>query len=47
MDASTRVLHETVLRLAKGIVRAYETWLRLQFHKDEPRTELPRSGGNP
>lgn len=45
MDASTRVLHETVLRLLKGVLKAYEIWLRVQPLKDEPSTELPRNGG--
>ena len=43
MDAATRVCHETVIRLLKGALRAYETWFRLQLAKDsgEPSTELP------
>ena len=41
MDAASRVMHETVIRLLKGALRAYETWFRLQLAKEEPSTELP------
>jgi hypothetical protein len=30
MSASTRLLHETLLRLVKGIVAAWEVWLSKQ-----------------
>jgi hypothetical protein len=30
MTASTKKLHETLIRLAKGMVSAWEEWLRAQ-----------------
>ena len=30
MSLASRVLHETLIRLAKGMIRAWETWLRSQ-----------------
>jgi hypothetical protein len=30
MDAPTAELHETILRLAKGILSAYERWIRVK-----------------
>lgn len=45
MDASTRVLHESILRLLKGVLKAYEIWLRVQPDKGEPSIELPAENG--
>jgi len=28
MNKSTIILHESLIRLAKGAIKAYETWLR-------------------
>ena len=30
MNTPTRELHETLIRLCKGIIKAYETWLSKQ-----------------
>lgn len=30
MTASTRKLHETLIRLSKGLVKAWEEWLKEQ-----------------
>lgn len=30
MSPATRTLHEQVIRLLKGMVQAYETWLKAQ-----------------
>ena len=30
MSPATRELHETLIRLAKGVIKAYEEWLKKQ-----------------
>jgi hypothetical protein len=30
MSAATRLLHETLIRLAKGAINAWEKWLQAQ-----------------
>jgi hypothetical protein len=51
MDGETRLLHETILRLAKmvakgiwGILNAYEHWFKVKTGQEPPSIELPRSG---
>lgn len=46
MDTETRLLHQTVLRLLKGIVRAYDTWLRVRLGQEAPSMELPAPTGS-
>ncbi len=37
MKPATRVLHETLIRLFKGMIKAWETWLEKQDdEKDQP-----------
>lgn len=49
MDTETRLFHETLIRLFKGMVRAYERWVNVRSGKEPPAIELPggdRSGNN-
>ena len=32
MTPATRLFHETLIRLVKGMVKAWETWLAAQTH---------------
>lgn len=33
MKAHTRIMHETLIRLAKGIITAYERWLLAEIEE--------------
>lgn len=46
MDTETRLLHETLIRLFKGMVRAYERWVNVRTGKEASAIELPRGGEN-
>jgi len=35
MKASTRVLHETLIRALKGMIRAYDEWLKAAIKEDK------------
>jgi len=34
MKSSTRILHETLIRLAKGMIKAWEEWLKKQIQEE-------------
>lgn len=46
MDVETRLLHQSLIRLLKGIVSAYERWVNVRIGRDGHAVELPndRSG---
>ena len=46
MDASTRILHETLIRLLKGMVKAYEEWLKKHNFKYHGLLMNKPRGGN-
>lgn len=34
MKPHTRILHETVIRMLKGLIKAYETWLKKELENN-------------
>lgn len=46
MKVSTKRLHETLIRLLKGCLKAWETWLREQPLETSESTTQTESGGN-
>lgn len=37
MNPATRALHKALIRLAKGMITAWEEWLKAQIKEDEER----------
>jgi hypothetical protein len=36
---ATRILHETLIRLMKGMVHAYEAWLKTTLNEEKHKVE--------
>jgi hypothetical protein len=41
MDVDTRLLHQSLIRLLKGVIAAYERWLNVRLGKEPMAVELP------